>query len=146
MHYEHRRFISVLNKRTKRHQPRPHVPPDHNTIGYVTSRWELSMHASSPGHQETKSTTPKKTWPRQNLPSALQLRLWRKYISSNFMRYSNKWKQALGPSISRTTPQTDNALHHPTFQRQIESLPLWYSHILHDHQQTSTDIEVWSAF
>ena len=86
-----------------------------------------------------------KAWPRQDRPSALQLRLWHKYISSNFMRNSNKWKQALGLSIPRATPRIDNALHHPTLQHHIKSLPLWYNHLLHDHQQTSTDIAVWHA-
>jgi hypothetical protein len=87
-----------------------------------------------------------KTWPRQDIPSALQLRLWCKYISSNFMRYSNKWKQALGSTTPRTNPWIDITLHHPMLQHHIKSLPLWYRHLLHDHQQTSTDTEVWRAF
>ena len=68
-----------------------------------------------------------KKWPKQGLPSALQLRLLRKCISS-FLRYSNKWKQALGPSIPKVRSLTDIIIHHPTIHQHIKN-----SHLLHDH-------------
>ena len=69
-------------------------------------------------------------WPGQDLPSALQLRLWYKYISTNFLRYSNKWIEVLGSPIPKAIPLTDNVLHHSTLQQHIKSLPLWHSHLL----------------
>ena len=43
---------------------------EHHLICDVKSRQEFSMHAPSPGRQETKSKLRQKTWPRQELPSA----------------------------------------------------------------------------
>ncbi|KAI2496067.1 hypothetical protein MHU86_18439 [Fragilaria crotonensis] len=36
---------------------------------------------------------PKDAWPRQLPPSSLQKRLWRRYISSQFLRYDRKWRE-----------------------------------------------------
>jgi hypothetical protein len=76
----------------------------------------------------------------------LQLQLWCKYTSSNFLRHSNKWKRALGPSTPKAKSLRDNTFHHPTLQQHLKSLPLWHSHLLYNHQQISTDIEVWQMF
>ncbi|KAI2498083.1 hypothetical protein MHU86_16393 [Fragilaria crotonensis] len=35
----------------------------------------------------------KDAWPRQLPPSSLQKRLWRRYISSQFLRYDRKWRE-----------------------------------------------------
>lgn len=42
-----------------------------------------------------------KTWPRQLPPTASQKRLWRNYISSNYIRYGTKWKT--GYSLTNQT-------------------------------------------
>ena len=76
------------------YEPRPHVPPDHHFIQHVTSRQEFCMHATRPIQKLWQ-----KTWPRLEPPSASQLRPWHNYTSSNFLRYSNRWKQSLGHSI-----------------------------------------------
>lgn len=79
-------------------------------------------------------------------PSASQLRLWRRYISSNFLQYSNKWKQPLG-SLHQTAPtQAGKAFQHTTLQSHIESLPLWHCQLLYEYKQMASDVEVWWAF
>ncbi|KAI2505070.1 hypothetical protein MHU86_9346 [Fragilaria crotonensis] len=60
-----------------------------------------------------------KTWPRQASPSPSQKRLWRRYIASNFLRYSNKCKQSHG-QLTKPTPPAENINHqHATLQRHI---------------------------
>ena len=87
----------------------------------------------------------RKTWPRQETPSASQLRLWRRYISSNFLRFANKWKTPLG-ALQTATPPPETDPHHPLLQRHIASLPLWHRRLLYEHHQLATDVEVWRAF
>ena len=62
------------------------------------------------------------------------------------MRYSNKWKQSLGPSTQTTPTQEDNIIHHPTLQRHIESLSFWHRKLLYEYKQLATDVEIWRAF
>ena len=114
----------------------------HNSVQDMNSACMHNLQEARRPNQKLQQ----KAWPRLELPPAVQLQLWHNYISSNFLRYSKKRKQALGPSILKPTLLTDNAFHHPKLQQDIKPLPLWHSHLLYDHQQMSADIEVWQAF
>ncbi|KAI2511592.1 hypothetical protein MHU86_2846 [Fragilaria crotonensis] len=96
------------------------------------------------GDRQPNQTIRMKTWPRQASPSPSQKRLWRRYIASNFLRYSNKWKQSLG-QLTKPTPPAENS-HHSTLQRHIESLSFWHRRLLYEYNQLVTDVEVWRAF
>ncbi len=43
-------------------------------------------------HADNFVSTP--GWPRQRLPASSQIRLWKKYLSSQFLRYDRKWKRS----------------------------------------------------
>jgi hypothetical protein len=43
-------------------------------------------------------------WPRQSLPTTSQRRLWRKFITSNYLRYGLKWRSPLGRALPSIAP------------------------------------------
>jgi hypothetical protein len=56
------------------------------------------------GERRPNQIIRKKTWPRQEPPTSSQCRLWRKYITSSFLRYGTKWKNQLGPLLMNRPP------------------------------------------
>ena len=93
-----------------------------------------------------------KTWPRQEAPTAPQKRLWRKYITSNYLRYGTKWKNCLQPynadRTRRPPPEylPQSPTHYPTLRSHIKSLPTWFRQLLCDYTQLASDVDVWRAF
>jgi hypothetical protein len=100
-------------------------------------------HAQGARRPDQKIRT--KTWPRQEPPTKQQVRLWKRYISSNFLRYLNKWKTPLGV-MTQTALLSTPIIQHSTLQSHIASLPLWHRRLLFEYKQLSSDIDVWRAF
>ena len=103
------------------------------------------------GERRPNQKIRKTTWPRQETPTVGQKRLWRKYISSQYLRYSTKWKDQLGqiPEINRTpyqpyVPLAPGAAS--TLHEYVQDLPTWYRRLLFDFEQIANDVEVWKAF
>jgi ribonuclease HI len=93
----------------------------------------------------------RKTWPRQETPTAGQKRIWRKYISSQYLRYSTKWRDQLNKitAINRTPYQSYIPLapgSASTINEYVQDLPTWYRRLLLDFEQIANDVEVWNAF
>ncbi|KAI2508454.1 hypothetical protein MHU86_5981 [Fragilaria crotonensis] len=87
------------------------------------------------------------TWPRQAPPSKAQLRLWKRFIRSSYLRYTPYWKTPPISPISR--PAVPTALPHsfPDIQSYIASLQSRTERRLLDGlQQLATDLQVWRAF
>ncbi len=70
-----------------------------------------------------------KTWPRQDKVSPSQIKLWKRYISSAFLRYSNRWRQS---PITNPLPISTQALptEHPSLTTYLSTLPKWYRRLL----------------
>jgi hypothetical protein len=121
------------------------VRQESNLSCYTTTFSSTACTHHINGNRRPHQNIRKKTWPRQELPTAQQVRLWRRYISSNFLRYPDNWKTSLGTLNSSSQLEKDTP-HHPTLQQHISSLPLWHQRLLFEYQQISTNIEVWRAF
>ena len=100
-------------------------------------------------------------WPRQETPTSSQRRLWKRYVTSNFIRYGRHWKQNLGdtrPAFRSRAPeavnivpvehkpQGDNSPKSNSLSHYISSLPQWYRRMLSHFTQEATDVQVWRAF
>ncbi|KAI2499411.1 hypothetical protein MHU86_15056 [Fragilaria crotonensis] len=104
------------------------------------------------GERKPHQRIRKKTWPRQETPTTSQQKMWRKYITSNYIRYATKWRDPLG-SFTVEHPQPGQTHHLPnptnvdsTLPEYIQSLPRWYRRLLYDYRQVATDLAVWRAF
>jgi hypothetical protein len=87
------------------------------------------------------------TWPRQAPPSKAQLRLWKRFIRSSYLRYTPYWK--IPPISPILRPAVSPALPHsfPDIQSYIASLQSRTERRLLDGlQQLATDLQVWRAF
>jgi hypothetical protein len=73
-----------------------------------------------------------KTWPRQVTPTSSLQTLWRTYVSTQFLRYSGKWRNPLGPIIMHNAPSSQQSILPPPITKDITlaeyntSLPKWY--------------------
>jgi hypothetical protein len=102
-------------------------------------------------------------WPRQEMPTPSQRRLWKKYIVSNFIRYGRLWRIKLGPTIpaerqimTKNKPTIvplpesrnpdDPSTTSTTLPQFISQLPRWHRRLLSHFQQDATDVQVWRAF
>jgi hypothetical protein len=89
-----------------------------------------------------------KTWPRQPLPTPSQRKIWTNYISSNFVRYGNKWRNPMrnlpAPPTSADTPPTPPITS--TLQSFLKNLPKWHRRLLLHLDQPATDKEVFQSF
>ena len=97
-------------------------------------------------------------WPRQPPPSRAQVRLWRRYIASSFLRYLPFWKtQSLHSheftqvSMQRSNPEpkvsnTPSPTSFHTLKDYIKSLSWTQRRMLHTVKQKATDLQVWRAF
>ena len=88
-----------------------------------------------------------KTWPIQQAPTPQQKRLWKRYISSHYLRYGTKWttRMTSGTPDLKESPPTI-ATHYTDLQSHIQSLPRWFRRLPSEYTQDATDIEVWRAF
>jgi hypothetical protein len=92
-------------------------------------------------------------WPRQEPPTKAQQRLWRKYISSSFLRYPPYLLSKIGPAPSPFQLVPD--LHFPTaapiatydtLKEYIDALPRTHRRLLCNHHQQCSDVQLWRAF
>jgi hypothetical protein len=97
------------------------------------------------GHRRPNQKNKRVTWPRQPAVTPSQMKLWKNYIASNFLRHGNTWRQT---PIDNTTQA--NEIHSPTtcptLKHYLNTLPQWYRRLLHHYEQTCTDVLVWRAF
>ena len=86
---------------------------------------------------------------RQELPSASQRRLWKRYIRSQFLRYDRYWKASPFPrrrSSAQQPPPSPVATERPTsLPILIKTLPKYQRRLLSHIKQTASDQELWEA-
>ncbi len=86
-------------------------------------------------------------WPRQHTPSKHQIRLWKRYIKSSFLRYVPYWKTApiqaspVGKSSAPMSPTTFD-----TLMENLSTLPQSSRRMIDGIEQTSSDLLVWKSF
>ena len=74
--------------------------------------------------RRTEKFIPSPTWPRQSEPTASQRRLWKRYISSTYLRYIPYWRFPLPPVPLLHIPPVDSPTPSClTLQQRIRSLP-----------------------
>ena len=89
-------------------------------------------------------------WPRQGRPSAAQCRLWRKYLSSHFLRYGTLWKRTPIHTLRELKHRQDQE---PSpvrtgareFQTIIDELPRHQQRLLSHVNFVSSADDVWKA-
>ena len=95
-------------------------------------------------------------WPRQASPSSSQRRLWKRYISSSYLRYVPFWKQ---PPVQRSQgilrskfQETQSPTHDPrigiksTLSEYLRTLPRTQRRMVSEVEQVADDLQVWRAF
>jgi hypothetical protein len=86
-------------------------------------------------------------WLRQQTPSKQQIRLWKGYIKSSFLRYVPYWKTApiqVSPVGQPSAPPSPTTLDN--FMEYLSSLPQSSRRMIDDIDQTSPDLQVWRLF
>ena len=89
-----------------------------------------------------------RAWPRQNLVSQSQKRLWRRYISSQFLRYDRKWKTPPKATMKELKQRTTSKTFSPPTTSKgifsdIKNLPRYKKRLL-SYVKFSTDIDhIW---
>jgi hypothetical protein len=87
-------------------------------------------------------------WPRQQQPTASQRRLWKRYLSSSYLRYIPYWRDV--PSCSSVTSIVESSPSAPTsfstLKEYITTLPRTQRRLLADVEQSATDLQIWRAF
>ena len=115
--------------------------PDGKTI--------TSTHLTGERASNFTSTT---IWPRQETPTKAQQRLWRKYISSSYLRYPPHLLQRIGPPpppapvLDALLPTTQPSVSYPSLQAYITALPRTHRRLLSNYTQICGDQELWRAF
>jgi hypothetical protein len=90
-------------------------------------------------------------WPRQHTPTKAQRRLWKRYLSSSYLRYIPYWKQPPTEIEHQpvSTPLTERPSPPTSFDSladYIATLPRTQRRLLNDMRQQATDLQVWRAF
>ncbi|KAI2501345.1 hypothetical protein MHU86_13143 [Fragilaria crotonensis] len=87
-------------------------------------------------------------WPRQSDPSATQRRLWRRYITSQFLRYGRLWKRpprATLKELNSDCKRDESESSTEGVATLIKRLPHGKRRLLSHIQQTVTDDTLWKA-
>lgn len=103
--------------------------------------------------------TERMRWPRQAPPSSSQRRLWKRYISSSYLKYVPYWKQlpaSLLDNLRHHTRsefhETSPPIHNPELATQVslreylKTLPRTQRRMTSDFEQVADDLQVWRAF
>jgi len=112
------------------------------------------------GHRQNGKAYLVHKWPRQEEPTPTQRRLWKRYMTSQFIRYGTKWRHSLGTvkPPSQRSPQTTAIqvldIHMPpttiagceTLQQYLKHLPKWHQRLIRTFDQTATDTQIRQAF
>lgn len=87
------------------------------------------------------------TWPRQCQPTKSQCRLWKRFLSSSFLRYIPYWKitpvsplPADNVVASHPVPPTDFAAY------MVQALSRTERRLLDGLEQVASDLRIWRAF
>ncbi|KAI2496029.1 hypothetical protein MHU86_18502 [Fragilaria crotonensis] len=105
--------------------------------------WALEVRRPSDFHED-------ESWPRQPVLGASMKRIWRRYISSQFLRYDRFWKESPGHKIRRhgaenVSSPTKSTITGSTISQAIKQLPRHRRRLLsHVWQLTSSD-RLWEA-
>jgi hypothetical protein len=87
-------------------------------------------------------------WPRQMEPTASQVRLWQRYISTNAFTSNTRYlKQSVGPPPPpppAPTPITEISC--ATLSDALSLLPPFQHRIIKESSQIATDAAIWRAF
>lgn len=94
-------------------------------------------------------------WSQQETPTGPQCRLWKDFISTNFIRYPPYWKTPLGPllPLDRDPHMSSDPLATPlppieyaSLQHFLKAIPRFYNRLLSFYEQVATDVQVFRAF
>ena len=92
----------------------------------------------------------KPSWPRQDVPTKSQRRLWKRFIRSSYLRYVPYWTEVPTPvsSIPSQHKQADplSSASVATFSDFLDSLPKQHQRLLDGYTQLATDSTIWKAF
>jgi hypothetical protein len=127
---------------------------DISTLDGNSIRWEAW------GGRRQRQETQRINWPIQPEPTNHQVKIWRQYISDNFLRYQQKWKTKLGPIAPNTytsykdlrekaatpTETFKDPRQYATLRQYIRSLPRWYRRLLTRYDQIASSAQIWKAF
>ncbi|KAI2495066.1 hypothetical protein MHU86_19461 [Fragilaria crotonensis] len=91
-------------------------------------------------------------WPRQEEPTSQQRRLWKRYISSQFLRYGTFWKRIPTDSLRdikarriKSSIEPLDGTNDVSFADMINSLPPYQRRLLTHINQCADDSAVWKA-
>ena len=73
-----------------------------------------------------------------------QQRLWKNYISSNFIRYGRKRRLPVELQLIKTTSLSPTECD--TLAEYLKSLPPNQQRLLHHYEQEATEVDIWNAF
>jgi hypothetical protein len=85
-------------------------------------------------------------WPRQPHITTSQQRLWRRFLTANFIRYGTKWIDRIGNLKKQANINLNNPTEHPDLATYLKSLPGWYQRLLYIFRQVETDLAIWKEF
>lgn len=97
---------------------------------------------------EALSFAPSITWPRQHQPTKAQARLWKRYVTSSFLRYIPHWKtppltQQLETSNAPSAPPPTLSTYH---EYVAQSRSRTERRLLDGLEQVASDLQIWHAF
>ena len=129
------------------------------TISDLSTHDGISIRQEAWDGQRHQNEEQRSNWPTQPEPTNHQVKIWRRYMSDNFLRYQRKWKSKLGPiapntyesyqqSTQSTSPtiQFQDPRDYDTLRQYIRSLPKWYRRLLTNYDQIATNVQIWKAF
>ena len=99
------------------------------------------------GGKRTGNFSINQSWPRQHAPTKSQIRLWKGFIKSSYLRYTPYWKNP--PIVSAPAPQTPDESTPNTFadlSAFLECLQKWQRRLMDQLDQVASDRQVWRAF
>lgn len=129
-----------------------------NTLADMTSlKQHNRIHLSYLDGARPSDWEERMRWPRQAPPSAHQRRLWKRYISSSFLKYVPYWMQPPIQKSSTLHPrsifvETASPSHVPasgiqfTLPEYLKTLPRTQRRMVSDVEQVADDLQVWRAF
>ena len=89
-------------------------------------------------------------WPRQEVPSSEQVKLWKLYISSQFLQSEVYWKSVPTGDTPASVPSLDESFPSPSSSRPnlksaLRQLPIYHRRMLNHVKQNVSDVEAWEA-
>ena len=91
--------------------------------------------------------SPNQCWPLQPTPTKHQIRLWKGFISSSYLRYIPYWKTPPLPSVP-ITPKSVDPLpsSFEDLSEFLDHLPKWQRRLMDQLEQVASDQQIWRAF